>query len=93
MKQSTANFLENYEKTGNVRDAIQTQVKENRFYFYAEGLRNNSAIASLIKKGCEKTLAEYLRVNELSLGIPVKLTHRGILRMANFLILSAAKEG
>lgn len=85
MKHSTLKICENSETMG-VRDAIKNQIEEDRFYGYAKLLTNNASVMSVAKQGCEKTMAEYLRQNQNSLNIPVKLTNRGFRRMGAELV-------
>lgn len=83
MKQA---FMKMWESTGDVCKAVNAQIQEDRFLGYAKILQNNSEIVSLAKKGCEKSLASYIKDHNTTLNIPVRLTDRGIRRMATHLV-------
>ena len=87
MRQSTENFCKLWESKQNTREAIKSQVAENRFYGYAQSLKTNPKISELAKAAKEKELAAYIKNNNGNLGIPVKLTDLGIRRMATALVL------
>lgn len=87
MKATTQKFLKLWESNGDVRKSIKTQVSESRFYSYAKELTNVPEIERLAKLGKEKELANYIKVNNGNLSIPVKLTDLGIRRMATALVL------
>jgi hypothetical protein len=93
MKQTTTSFLKRYDKTKNLRGAISMQVKEDRFYFYADSLRGNTKVMAQAKKGDIGAMTDWLKHNEASLNLPIKLTHRGLLRTANYLVNLVANGG
>ena len=88
MRQSTQNFCKIFESTRSVRKALKLQVSENRFAGYVELLKSDRTLASLAKEGNRGEIISYLRTNNGSLGLPVRLTDRGIRRMAQALILN-----